>query len=151
MLELDNLTVNTIKSEELDCFIRFNEPIAGYTLPERFTFPFYYEPHPLSLLAAKELQDYIEHQNEWQHNFGLDSSKEGIGKMFGVLVVQNQHDEIGYIAAFSGKLAGGNHHSRFVPPVFDTLDEAGFYRIGEEENNITNRRIEVLENTPRFV
>jgi tRNA pseudouridine32 synthase/23S rRNA pseudouridine746 synthase len=133
------------------CFLRFQANTEGYTLPEQFTFPFYYEPHPLSLLAAKEIQTYIETQNEWEHNFGFDGSKEGIGKMFGVLVVKNAQDELGYLAAFSGKMAGGNHHSRFVPPVFDTLKEDGFYRIGEEENNKINRRIEELEQNPQFL
>ncbi len=150
MFELENLDVNTIETNQLDCFIPFTAPIEGYTLPARFTFPFYYEPHPLSLLAVKELQSYIENQSEWQHNFGFEAGKTGIGKMFGVLVVQNQDNEMGYIAAFSGKLAGGNHHRRFVPPVFDILEEDGFYRIGEEENNIINRQIEVLESTPQY-
>ena len=31
------------------------------------------------------------------------------GKMFGVLLVQNSKNEIGYLAAFSGKLSGVNH------------------------------------------
>ena len=133
-----------------NCFLQFEENTEGYSLPQRFTFPFAYEPHPLSLLAAKELQAHIENQTEWQHNFGLEDGK-GIGKMFGVLVVQNAQKEIGYLAAFSGKLAGGNHHDRFVPPVFDILEEDGFYRIGEEENNIINRRIEVLENEEHYI
>lgn len=133
------------------CFLRFQANTEGYSLPERFTFPFYYEPHPLSLLAVKELQTYIETQTEWKHNFGFDGSKDGIGKMFGVLVVKNAQNEIGYLAAFSGKMAGGNHHSRFVPPVFDTLKEDGFYRIGEEENNKINRRIEELEQNSHFL
>ena len=151
MLELENLEVNTIEREQSDCFIPFIEPIEGYTLPVRFTFPFYYEPHPLSILAVKELQTYIENQNEWQHNFGFEAGKPGIGKMFGVLIVQNKDNDIGYIAAFSGKLAGGNHHSRFVPPVFDILEEDGFYKIGEEENNILNRQLETVENTPEYI
>ena len=141
----------TFKSPQSDCFIRFQANTEGYSLPKRFTFPFYYEPHPLSLLAATELQTYIENQTEWQHNFGFEEGKSGIGKMFGVLVVQNQQKEIGYLAAFSGKLARGNHHSRFVPPVFDILEEDGFYRIGEEENNKINRLIEDLERNPALL
>ena len=133
-----------------DCFIRFKKPIEKYALPERFTFPFHYEPHPLSILAAEELQAYIKSQNEWQHNFGLDGSEGGLGKMFGVLVVQNTHNEVGYLAAFSGKLAGSNHHTLFVPPVFDILEESGFYRLGEEENNLINRQIEKMENAEHF-
>ncbi len=146
---------NSLKQKEIatpfDCFTRFEESIDGYTLPERFTFPFYYEPHPLSLFAAKELQSYIENHIEAQHEFGFENDKSGIGKMFGVLVVQNQQQELGYLAAFSGKLAGKNHHNRFVPPVFDILVEDGFYKIGEIENYKNNYRIDVLETDAHFL
>lgn len=62
--------------------------------------------------------------------------------MFGVLVVQNQLGEIGYLAAFSGKLAGGNHHAKFVPPVFDSLEENNFLNNGMTELNRMGREIE---------
>lgn len=29
------------------------------SLPEKFTFPFFYEPHPLAQIAALELQNYL--------------------------------------------------------------------------------------------
>lgn len=134
------------------CFIHFQSPIDSLPLPERFTFPFYYKPHPFSALAAKELQEYLRNQSDWAHNFGLETNQNGValGKMFGVLVVQNRMGEIGYLAAFSGKLAGGNHHPGFVPPVFDVLVEDGFYRIGEEVLNEMNRRIERLEQNPKL-
>ena len=99
--------------------------------PDRFTISGA-KPHPLCLLAAEQLQTHLQHQVEWQHNFGLAKGKEGsiIGKMFGVLVVRNQENELGYLAAFSGKLGGSNHHSRFVPPVFDGLADHGFLNAG---------------------
>ena len=132
-------------------FIPFQASIEGFALPERFTFPFSYEPHPLSILAAKELQTYIQTQNDWQHNFGLNNHKNGIGKMFGVLVVQNAGNELGYLSAFSGKLAGGNHHERFVPPVFDILEDQGFFILEEQNINSINRKIEKLENAEAFI
>jgi tRNA pseudouridine32 synthase / 23S rRNA pseudouridine746 synthase len=49
------------------------------------------------------------------------------------------------LAAFSGKLAGKNNLTKFVPPIVDLLDENGFYRRGEDELNTMNRRIEALE------
>ncbi len=147
---------NSLKQKEIattpfDCFTRFEESVEGYALPARFTFPFYYEPHPLSLLAAQALQSYIQNHIEAQHDFGFEKDKTGIGKMFGVLVVQNQQNEVGYLAAFSGKLAGKNHHNRFVPPVFDILVEDGFYKIGEKENIKINHRIEILETNTHFL
>ena len=39
----------------MDCFTTFKSDISGFSLPERFTFPFYYEPHPISILASNEL------------------------------------------------------------------------------------------------
>lgn len=56
-----------------------------------------------------------------------------IGKMFGVLVVRNKEGKLGYLSAFSGKLAGKNHHKGFVPPVFDGLEEGGFLNEGMEQ------------------
>lgn len=134
-------------------FTKFNTSITDFSLPEKFTFPFYYEPHPLAVLAANELQEYLRTQTDFDHNFGIDTSKEGlvIGKMFGVLVVQNRDGELGYLAAFSGKLAESNHHERFVPPVFDMLTENSFFNQGMEVLNPMNRQIETLENAPEYI
>jgi tRNA pseudouridine32 synthase/23S rRNA pseudouridine746 synthase len=73
------------------CFTYFTSSIEEYTLPERFTFPFYYQPHPLCMLAAQQLQTHLVTQTQWQHNFGLfDDPDNIIGKMFGVLLVKNE-------------------------------------------------------------
>ncbi len=104
-----------------NCFIPFKSSIENYLLPEYFTFPFYYEPHPLCVLAAKELQDYLLSQTTWQHNFGLGDNKDNAsGKMFGVLLVENEQKEIGYLTGFSGKLCGEYTVGRFVPSVPET-------------------------------
>ncbi|MDP5097520.1 MAG: RNA pseudouridine synthase, partial [Flavobacterium sp.] len=130
-------------------FQPFKTNISGISLPEKFTFPFYYEPHELSKIAAKELQNYLETQSDFEHNFGLIEYQEGlvIGKMFGVLVCQNQEGELGYLWAFSGKLAGVNHLPYFVPTIFDMLQEDSFFRKEEEVLNAINRQIEVLDNS----
>ncbi|QMV68221.1 RluA family pseudouridine synthase [Sphingobacterium paramultivorum] len=128
-------------------FHQFKQDISAIELPTRFTFPFCYEPHPLAVTAAQELQHYIETQDDWSHNFGLDAAAEGlaIGKMFGVLVVKNQYNELGYLAAVSGKLAGSNKHRHFVPPIFDMLEENSFFLNEEVHLNALNRKIENLE------
>jgi len=143
--QTDNILVD-------DCFNSFNTSISTYNLPEKFTFPFYYQPHPLCLQAAKELQLHLSTQTDWIHNFGLNNENEGaIGKMFGVLLVQNKDHEIGYLAAFSGKLADSNHLDKFVPPVFDVFDEAGFYLQGQTQINQLTADIKALENNPQFL
>ncbi|QIH34987.1 RluA family pseudouridine synthase [Sphingobacterium sp. DR205] len=130
-------------------FHSFKEDISGIELPSRFTFPFCYEPHPLAIIAAQQLQAYLEIQNEWTHNFGLEENNDGhaIGKMFGILVVRDQQHRLGYLAAVSGKLAGSNKHSYFVPPIFDMLEKDGFFLNEEVHLNALNRKIELLENS----
>jgi tRNA pseudouridine32 synthase / 23S rRNA pseudouridine746 synthase len=130
-----------------DCFIPFSSAVDQIKLPEQFTFPFYYQPHELSKRAAQSLQQKLE-ALDLDHNFGLEPNKKGlvIGKMFGVLVVQNAQGEMGYLAAFSGKLANENHHIGFVPPVFDMLQKDGFFKAEETHLNALNAQIETLEN-----
>jgi tRNA pseudouridine32 synthase/23S rRNA pseudouridine746 synthase len=128
-------------------FQLFSKSISTEKIPEKFTFPFYYEPHELSIIAANELQNYLETQTDFEHNFGLDEKQKGleIGKMFGVLVAQNQNGELGYLWAFSGKLAESNHHSKFVPTVYDMLDDNGYFKKEEIILNQYNAEIEALE------
>lgn len=134
-------------------FQRYATSINNYKLPKKFTFPFYYEPHPLCKLAATEVQNYLKTQTDFEHNFGLDSSKKGlvIGKMFGVLVVQNQQNEIGYITAVSGKLAEKNSHKKFVPPVYDMLTKDSYFLQEETILNSINHKIEALENNTEYL
>lgn len=126
--------------------------LSGISLPERFTFPFYYEPHPLTRIAAAHLQQYLEAQTELDHNFGLHADAEGmvIGKMFGVLVVQNAEGRVGYLYACSGKLADSNDHPMFVPPVFDMLTEDSFFLKEQEVIDGINRQIELLLADERY-
>ncbi len=122
------------------------------TLPQRFTFPFYYEPHPLTKLAAAQLQQYLETQTGLEHNFGLTNDNEtmAIGKMFGVLVVADTAGKIGYLSAFSGKLAGSNDHPKFVPPVFDMLTENSFFLKEQEVIDSVNKQLEEIESNEDF-
>ena len=104
------------------------------------------KPHRLSLLAATALQGHLIQKN-WEHNFGLPANADGvvIGKMFGVLVVRTSHGNFGYLAAFSGKLAGKNHHEGFVPPVYDALAPGSFLNTGMKKLAEINLEISALE------
>jgi tRNA pseudouridine32 synthase/23S rRNA pseudouridine746 synthase len=127
--------------------------IDAIPLPEKFTFPFYYEPHALSRIAAAELQHYLKTHPDLDHNFGLtpDTTEGAIGKMFGVLVVQDGDGRIGYLSAFSGKLANSNDHSRFVPPVFDMLVENSFFLKGIEIINSVNEQVCGIESDEAYL
>jgi tRNA pseudouridine32 synthase / 23S rRNA pseudouridine746 synthase len=129
-----------------EAFIAFKADISTIPVPHTFTFPFQYEPHTLSCLAATETQQYIENYKSLDHNFGLDTTQTGlvIGKMFGVLVVQAPNGAMGYLRAFSGKLGNENHHEGFVPPIFDMLTQDSYFLQEEEVLNQINRDLEEL-------
>lgn len=118
--------------------------IQGIEIPERFNYPYNYEPHPLCIIAAHDLQTYI------SENFGYESDF-STGKMFGVLVIQDKDGKIGYISGFSGKLNNSNQHERFVPAIFDMLDTDGFYRRAEQELNDFSQKMDELNNHPDFI
>ena len=86
--------------------------------PERFTYPFCYEPHPLCLLAAEEVKQEIARINPSE------------GKMFGVLILESP---LCYVAAYSGLLEGRNDWDFFVPPVFDAQQPDGHFKQTERE------------------
>lgn len=134
-------------STETPCFISFNEDVSHIKLPEKLNFPFYYDVHPLCEIAAKQVQNFLESNDELQHNFGLENNSNllPIGKMFGVLIVENK-GTLGFLAAYSGKLANSNSVAFFVPPVFDMLTDNGYFLRKEEELNSINKEIESLEN-----
>ena len=129
----------------------FKKPVSYLALPEKFTYPFHYTPHPLCVLAAEEVKAYIASRKEWQEELAS-------GKMFGVLIVQtdngitnNEENQIGYLAAFSGNLGGKNLHPYFVPPVYDLLQPEGFFKIEEEQISAINIRIRELENSGSYL
>lgn len=116
----------------------FQQEISYLPLPRRFTYPFQYRPHPLCVMAAEQLQAYLSGQAQWATELAQ-------GKMFGVLVVQTSADETGFLAAFSGNLAGTNVHPWFVPPVFDMLQPHDFFKEGERDISAINQRLKTLE------
>ena len=112
-------------------------------LPRQFTCPFCYEPHPLALMAVEQVQRYVASRADW-------SDEMGAGKMLGVLVAQDGEGRLGYLAAFSGNLAGKVHHDYFVPPVYDLLDPQGEFKQGEAQITAINHEVQRLETSPEL-
>ena len=109
--------------------------------PEEMNNPFDYEPHPLCLLAAEELQRHISQQSsEWLEEVNR-------GKMFGVLVASNSSPltpHLCYIAAYSGQICGRSDWDYFVPAVFDYLQPDGYFKTHEAEITQINHEIAVV-------
>lgn len=117
----------------------------GTILPPRFTYPFLYTPHPLSIKASEELKTYLRGKQEWQEEISR-------GKMFGVLVVQDylsagqRGSALHALWAFSGLLDRNNTQPGFVPPVFDLQQSGDYY---EQEDAIISQMPEGEEKSNR--
>ena len=123
---------------------RFTADIGGIPLPEQFTYPFHYTPHPLSVEAAREVQAYLAARKDWQAEVAQ-------GKMFGVLVVRDSTGQPGFLAAFSGMLAGRNCQDYFVPPIYDLQEAGGFFQPEEQAISDLNHRIDALEHDGQYL
>ena len=117
---------------------RFKSDISVVETPRRFNNPFYYLPHALCTVAADEVRSLLS-QNK---TIADDAAR---GKMFGVLVVRDCDGALGYLAAFSGLLAGSNSIPGFVPPVFDLQSPTGYFKQEEGEISALNKRIKETE------
>ncbi|MGN0222296.1 MAG: pseudouridine synthase, partial [Prevotella sp.] len=128
----------------LHLLFRHQEPLPeGVELPQLFTYPFHYTPHPLAVEAAKRVQHYLEQQTEWKQELQQ-------GKMFGVLVVQAP-EGIGFLAAYSGLLAERNDWSYFVPPVFDAQQPDGYFKQEEGRISALNHSIANIEQDAAYL
>ena len=108
--------------------------------PERLNNPFFVEISAFGRQAFESFKEQLMSHPVVQSHF--DGGV--VGKMFGLLVVKNQHDKFGYLSAFSGKINDTVAVDGFVPPVFDTLVYDGFYKTGERTLDGLTHEIEAL-------
>ncbi len=121
----------------------FSSDIGGIEIPPLFTYPFHYTPHPLTLRAASEVQTYLKTRADWAEEISH-------GKMFGVLIIRTPENRIGFLAAFSGNLAGSNLHEYFVPPVYDLLQPDDFFKKEETAISAINHKVSEIKNSPLY-
>lgn len=112
--------------------------------PEKFTWPFCYEPHPLCVEAVRHLLSRLETNVEWREEITR-------GKMFGVLVVRDTDGAVGYLAAYSGQLCGRNDLPGFVPAVYDLLQPDGYFKTHEAEITTINNEVEATEHDTHYI
>ena len=111
--------------------------------PSRLNNPFCYEPHPLTLLAAVQLCDYLRGQTEWAGEIAA-------GKMFGILVCHDGNGRLGFLAAYSGQIAGRADWPWFVPAVLDYLQPDGHFKTEEARITAINREVNALEHADEY-
>ncbi len=114
--------------------------VTDTELPVRMNNPFDYEPHPLCREAAKQVCDYLAQQEDWQ-------AEVNNGKMFGVLVCQDEQGRVGFLAAYSGQILGRSDWPWFVPAVFDYLQPDGYFKQEEACISDINHRIADIESS----
>lgn len=98
-------------------------------LPDKFTYPFRYTPHPLVVEEAQKLITRI----------SADSELDGLfreGKMLGVMICSDRNGNAVTLKAFSGLAGGRSMVPGFVPPIFDWAAPQGFFR--KREAQISN-------------
>ena len=121
----------------------FNQPIPHSVWPKAFPYPFYHKPHDLALKAAEQVKKLI--ANKTKHDFVEQ------GKMFGVLVVEYDAGELGFLMGYSGKLKDDERPKGFVPPVVDVHQKDSFFMVGEKILDTLTLKIETLVCNPDFI
>lgn len=106
--------------------------------PSVFNDPFDYEPHALCQLAAREVMAHVATEACWQSDLAA-------GKMLGVLVCRDAAGQTGFVAAYSGLLAGRNDWPWFVPPVYDAQQPDGHFKQTERQISALNDEVARLQ------
>ncbi|MBQ2500889.1 MAG: RluA family pseudouridine synthase [Bacteroidales bacterium] len=106
-------------------------------LPEKFTYPFCYVPHPLIREAAAALIERIDASDYLRGLFGE-------GKMMGALLVEDAAGDTRVLYGFSGVAGGTALVEGFVPPIFDLTEPGGYYRTAEARITAINERLALL-------
>ena len=142
-----------LSEKALTCFTLLPEPQTTFELPERFTYPFVYQPNELAIAASQSLQEKL----PFYHSLDADIK----GRMYGVLVVQNAEGEIGYLSAMSGNNNDLYEHQKnltdcqkpkesqrvnFVPNIFTGFEEGSEYQRKHSIVNQLNAEIGALTN-----
>lgn len=104
--------------------------------------PFDYSPHPLCETAVADML-----AQPWPEAFAREMAN---GKMMGVLIVTDDRDQLGYLAAYSGQIADRADWPGFVPAVFDYLKPDGYFKRQETCISDISKQIDRLRQAPAY-
>ena len=118
-------------------------------LPTVFANPFdHAPPHPLARRAVDELATMLRAGSLGIRLENLDAR--GGGKMFGVLVVTDREDRIGYLRAVSGMIAGTWELPGFAPPLFDAAARDAMWPAGQATLREHELALRALDTSPEL-
>jgi tRNA pseudouridine32 synthase / 23S rRNA pseudouridine746 synthase len=109
-------------------FFNFKTDISK-VIPEKLNNPFESVIPEIARIATQEFQEFITSTSQnWEYDFSVQK-----GKMFGVLVVQNEDNSYSYLGTVSGKLSRNTTCDQFIPSVFDDSTDDFFINKGMTE------------------
>ena len=122
---------------ESTLIFNFKTDISEIKIPKELNNPFQVDISELSKIAAKEFQDYIAiTAPNWEYDFTTRP-----GKMFGVLVIQKEDKNYGFLGAMSGNLPGNKTDKNCIPSVFDESTDDYFFNRGMIEVTVIGNKI----------
>jgi tRNA pseudouridine32 synthase/23S rRNA pseudouridine746 synthase len=123
---------------------RFPKKNTEADLPSHFTYPFYYQAHPLAVDASVLLQEKLTECHPLTSNQA--------GRMYGVLVVKDAEGKLGYLTASSDNandtLSQVKQSINFVPAIYRALLDSGFEKKQQALINDINAEITALDKNP---
>ena len=145
----DKIMPKTTSSIYLSAFV---SDISHYSLPSKFTYPFYYEAHPLAIVASKELQQRLAKY----HPVDAEKNSKRPGRMYGVLIVKDTEGTLGYLSALSGNATENESHDEsnvainFVPTIYKAYNQSEFEQAKQVEINDITAKIDQLTANPEI-
>lgn len=85
-------------SVNLTQVLPFTTDISNIDIPQSFTFPYYYEPHPITNIAINELQHRLINIEQTYSSLQNAITQ----RMYAVLVVRNSEGGLGYLCSVRG-------------------------------------------------
>lgn len=122
--------------------------VDGYAVPERLNNPFKYTPTPLIEAAQREV---IAHLEELAKGDSAIRDELTRGKMMGVMVVRDCREQLHYMMAYSGCLAGRIEVDGFAPPIFGRAEGSALFEAGDRELAAIKRDIEETVNSASYI
>lgn len=125
---------------------QFNSDISGVKIPSKLNNPFSGNVPEIARIAAKEFQQSITAEIAlWKHDFDIQK-----GKMFGILVIENEDQNLSYLRAISGKIPEEATKNKFTPSIFDDSTNSFYINKGMSELTELGNKIKYSTNQPEI-